>query len=69
MIDNASSNDVIIDKEKKRQVVLSGGKWGQVVCGNGFVYMRQYAHILNLIMQDNLKEIDVPVARVKNCVK
>ncbi|XP_060182151.1 zinc finger BED domain-containing protein RICESLEEPER 2-like [Lycium barbarum] len=63
-IDNASSNDVMV-KELHKQMV----NWGSnMKCGNHF-HVRCMAHILNLIVQDGMKEVGPAIKRVRKMVK
>ncbi|KAL2902030.1 putative AC transposase [Bienertia sinuspersici] len=59
-LDNASSNDVFAEN-------LRGEL--DLVCGGDFFHVRCCAHILNLIVQDGLKEIDDAVVKVRETVK
>ncbi|KAH0636460.1 hypothetical protein KY289_036375 [Solanum tuberosum] len=54
-VDNASSNDVTV-KEMSKQL----SNWGTNIMDGDHLHVRCMAHILNLIVQDGLKEIDVP---------
>ncbi|KAH0642014.1 hypothetical protein KY290_033621 [Solanum tuberosum] len=54
-VDNASSNDVTV-KEMFKQL----SNWGTNIMNGDHLHVRCMAHILNLIVQDGLKEIDVP---------
>ena len=56
-IDNASSNDTVIEHMKSKQLHLRF-RLGKVVCNHDFLHMRCCAHIVNLIVQDGLKELD-----------
>ena len=51
-VDNASSNDICVIMLKS-QLRLSN----VFVCDGDFFHIRCYAHIINLIVQQNLKEI------------
>ncbi|XP_055822147.1 zinc finger BED domain-containing protein RICESLEEPER 1-like [Solanum dulcamara] len=63
-VDNASSNDVIV-KELHKQMV----NWGfKIKCGN-HVHVICMAHILNLIVQDGMKEVGPSIKRVRKMVK
>ena len=62
--DNASSNDTTI---KFLQTVTKD--WKGIVLEHEFLHMRCCAHILNLIVGDGLKEIDVSIARVREAVR
>lgn len=59
-LDNASSNDVFSDVIKSEL---------DLVCDGDYFHVRCCAHILNLIVQDGLKEIDEAVGKVRDSVK
>ncbi|KAL2921565.1 Zinc finger BED domain-containing protein RICESLEEPER 1 [Bienertia sinuspersici] len=59
-LDNAASNDVFADLLKSELDLLCDGEYFHVRC---------CAHILNLIVQDGLKEIDDAVVKVRESVK
>ncbi|KAL4615316.1 hypothetical protein ACB092_07G115000 [Castanea dentata] len=63
-VDNASSNLTTI---KFLQRVTKD--WNGTVLGNEYMHMRCCAHILNLIVGEGLKEIDVFVAMVREAVR
>ncbi|KAL4603777.1 hypothetical protein ACB092_10G148000 [Castanea dentata] len=63
-LDNASSNDVSIDM--LRTQLLNKKK---VVCNGEFFHLLCCAHILNLVVQDGLKEIDVVVQKIRESIK
>ena len=63
-VDNASSN---LTKIKFLQRVTKD--WNRIVLGNGFMHMRCCAHILNLIVEKGLKEIDASIAKVREAVR
>ncbi|KAH0725675.1 hypothetical protein KY284_001540 [Solanum tuberosum] len=54
-VDNASSNSVTV-KEISKQLT----NWGTNIIEGQHLHVRCMAHILNLIVQDGLKEVDVP---------
>ena len=64
IVDNASSNGATI---KFLQIVTKD--WNGIVLEHEFLPMRCYAHILNLIVGDGLKEIDESIARVHEVVR
>lgn len=59
-LDNASSNDSMVDGLKSDLDLL---------CNGDYFHVRCCAHILNLIVQDGLKELDEAVKKVRECVK
>ncbi|KAL2934009.1 putative AC transposase [Bienertia sinuspersici] len=59
-LDNASSNDSMVETLKYDLDLVSNGDYFHVRC---------CAHILNLIVQEGLKEIDDAVLKVRECVK
>ncbi|KAL2895357.1 Zinc finger BED domain-containing protein RICESLEEPER 2 [Bienertia sinuspersici] len=59
-LDNASSNDVFADVIKSEL---------DLICGGNYFHVRCCAHILNLVVQDGLKEIDDAVIKVRESVK
>ncbi|XP_017970004.1 PREDICTED: zinc finger BED domain-containing protein RICESLEEPER 2 [Theobroma cacao] len=63
-LDNASANDTFVDLLKvqlnMRKQLLGGGK---------FFHIRCCAHILNLIVQDGLKEVDSAIQKVRESIK
>ena len=63
-VDNASSNLTTI---KFLQRVTKD--WNGAVLGNEYMHMRCYAHILNLIVGEGLKEIDAYVAKMHETVR
>ncbi|KAK4571925.1 hypothetical protein RGQ29_030357 [Quercus rubra] len=63
-VDNASSNLTTI---KFLQRVTKD--WNGSVLGNEYMHMRCCAHILNLIVGEDLKEIDASVAKVREAVR
>ncbi|XP_042944041.1 zinc finger BED domain-containing protein RICESLEEPER 2-like isoform X2 [Carya illinoinensis] len=60
-VDNASSNDVAIDYLKRFVE-------GHLLEGK-YIHIRCCAHIMNLIVNDGLKDCDDSIARVRNAVK
>ncbi|KAL4279280.1 hypothetical protein GQ457_03G012660 [Hibiscus cannabinus] len=63
-IDNASSNDVAIQYLRRRIT-----HWGGSVLDGQFLHMRCAAHILNLVVKDGLKELDLSIARIRGAVR
>ncbi|XP_023918455.2 zinc finger BED domain-containing protein RICESLEEPER 2-like [Quercus suber] len=63
-VDNASSNGTTI---KFLQTMTKD--WKRTVLEHEFLHMRCCAHILNLIVGDDLKEIDVSIARVREAMR
>ncbi|XP_070044912.1 zinc finger BED domain-containing protein RICESLEEPER 2-like [Nicotiana tomentosiformis] len=63
-VDNASSNDVTV-KELSKQLDM----WKTNSMSGKHLHVRCMAHILNLIVQDGLKKIDVSVKRVRQAVR
>ncbi|XP_021735189.1 zinc finger BED domain-containing protein RICESLEEPER 2-like [Chenopodium quinoa] len=59
-LDNASSNDVFAENLKGELELINGGE---------FFHVRCCAHILNLIVQDGLKEIDAAVYKIRESAK
>ena len=59
-VDNASSNDVTVKKMSKK---LSN--WGTNIMDGDHLHVRCMAHVLNLIVQDGLKEIGKSVKLVR----
>ena len=63
-VDNASSNGATI---KILQTITKD--WKGTILEHEFLHMRCYAHILNLIVGDGLKEIDASIAKVHEAVR
>ncbi|CAH9114483.1 unnamed protein product [Cuscuta epithymum] len=63
-VDNASSNDTAVGFFKKK--LLS---WGASSVKVQYLHMRCIAHILNLAVQDGLKQADTSLSRVRGAVK
>jgi hypothetical protein len=61
-VDNASSNDsgVGILRRQLQQTNIADGK---------YLHMRCAAHIINLIVQDGLKEVDLSIKRVRAAIR
>ncbi|XP_031100840.1 zinc finger BED domain-containing protein RICESLEEPER 2-like [Ipomoea triloba] len=63
-VDNASSNDTAMGFLKKKIV-----SWGTSTVKAKYIHMRCIAHILNLVVQDGLKECDSSVKKVREVVR
>ncbi|KAJ9557104.1 LOW QUALITY PROTEIN: hypothetical protein OSB04_011718 [Centaurea solstitialis] len=63
-LDNASSNDVCVELLKNQLRLMNS-----LVCDGKLFHLRCCAHILNLIVQEGLKKIDIAVDKVRECVK
>ncbi|XP_019171373.1 PREDICTED: zinc finger BED domain-containing protein RICESLEEPER 2-like [Ipomoea nil] len=63
-VDNASSNDTAMGFLKKKLV-----SWGSSTVREKYLHMRCIAHILNLVVQDGLKDCDSSVKKVREVVK
>ncbi|XP_059658578.1 zinc finger BED domain-containing protein RICESLEEPER 1-like [Cornus florida] len=64
-VDNASSNDVVVDKLKTK----FNKKRDSFILDGDFFHMRCSAHILNLIVKDGLSELKVSIARIRGVVR
>jgi hypothetical protein len=63
-IDNASSNDIGVDYVRRRIKENNS-----TVLGGEFIHMRCVVHILNLVVNDGLKELDDSICNVRNAVR
>ncbi|XP_019232412.1 PREDICTED: zinc finger BED domain-containing protein RICESLEEPER 2-like, partial [Nicotiana attenuata] len=63
-VDNASSNDVTV-KELSKQLT----KMGTNLINGTHLHVRCMAHIMNLVVQDGLKESSVSIERVRHAVR
>ena len=64
-MDNASSNDLAIDKLRKKLKE----KKGTLLLDGDLLHMRCVCHITNLIVSDGLKEISPSLASIRNAVR
>ncbi|XP_042980140.1 zinc finger BED domain-containing protein RICESLEEPER 2-like [Carya illinoinensis] len=64
IVNNASSNQIAIDYLRRRAKVRNC-----IVLDNEFMYRRCCTHILNLIVNEGLKEVNELVVKVRNAVK
>ena len=64
IVDNASSNDVALSKLKAKVT-----NWDTSILRGEHLHMRCIAHILNLIVQDGLKEYNSSISKVRNAVR
>ncbi|XP_050231416.1 zinc finger BED domain-containing protein RICESLEEPER 2-like [Mercurialis annua] len=63
-MDNASSNDVAVGVFRKKLI-----SWGTGVAKGKYLHMRCIAHILNLVVSDGLKDVNVSVKKVRDAVR
>ncbi|XP_042973145.1 zinc finger BED domain-containing protein RICESLEEPER 2-like [Carya illinoinensis] len=63
-LDNASSNDVSVELLRTQLNIKKA-----LVCDCEFFHLRCCAHILNLVVQDGLKEIDHAIQKVRESIK
>ena len=63
-LDNASANDVSVEELR-----VDLNSKGLLVCRGNFFHLRCCAHILNLIVQDGLKEIESSIEKIRESVK
>jgi hypothetical protein len=63
-LDNASANDVAADLLRQQLNIKRA-----LVCFGEFFHLRCCAHILNLIVQDGLKEIETALQKIRDSVK
>jgi hypothetical protein len=61
---NASANDRCVELLKQKLNIKRA-----LLCEGEFLHLHCCAHILNLIVQDGLKEIDDAVEKVRDSVK
>ena len=65
-VDNASSNELAINYVKKK---LKNWSENGLVLDGDFLHMRCCAHVLNLIVNEGLKDLHVSISRIRNAVK
>ena len=63
-VDNASSNDTIIFYFKKKLLT-----WGVSSVRSKYVHMRYFSHILNLVVNEGLKDANLTIKRVREAVR
>ena len=63
-VDNASANDNMQDILKRQLRMIDG-----LLCDGEFFHIRCSAHILNLIVQDGLKIVNVAIHKIRESVK
>ncbi|XP_050888759.1 zinc finger BED domain-containing protein RICESLEEPER 2 [Lathyrus oleraceus] len=63
-VDNATSNDVVVAYLKKRIDNMGG-----LMSDESFFHLRCYAHILNLVVRDGLKQNDLSISAIRNVVR
>lgn len=63
-LDNASNNDVSVEMLRTQLNVKNA-----LVCDGDFFHIRCCAHILNLVVQEGLKEIDSAVHKIRDSIK
>ncbi|XP_052209308.1 zinc finger BED domain-containing protein RICESLEEPER 2-like [Diospyros lotus] len=63
-LDNASANDVFVSLLKKNLNLKK-----PFVCKGEFFHLRCRAHVLNLVVQEGLKEIDDSIHKVRESIK
>ncbi|KAL4279114.1 hypothetical protein GQ457_03G011930 [Hibiscus cannabinus] len=63
-VDNANSNDLAVDYLRRRLTI-----WESSLLGGKYLYMRCASHILNLIVREGLKELDLSIMKVRALVR
>uniref|UniRef100_A0A7N0UF14 Uncharacterized protein n=1 Tax=Kalanchoe fedtschenkoi TaxID=63787 RepID=A0A7N0UF14_KALFE len=63
-VDNARSNDTMVSYLRKKIV-----QWGHNIKNGEHVHVRCVAHVINLIVQDGLKELSNSVGSVRGVIK
>ncbi|XP_070019485.1 zinc finger BED domain-containing protein RICESLEEPER 2-like [Nicotiana tabacum] len=62
--DNASSNDVTVKELSKKLT-----KWGTNSMNGKYLHVRCMSHIMNLVVQDGIKESTVSIERIRQAVR
>lgn len=65
-MDNASANKVAITYVKKK---LANWSVNSMILNGLYMHVRCSAHIINLIVQDGLAEVNHSIASIRNAVK
>ena len=65
-VDNVNSNELAINDVKKQ---LKNWSENDVVLDDNFLHMRCCVHILNLIVNEGLKDLHVSIFRIRNAIK
>ncbi|KAM3303723.1 hypothetical protein P3S67_014753 [Capsicum chacoense] len=63
-VDNASSNSVCVAELSKQLT-----KWGTNLLGGKHLHVRCMAHIINLVVQDGIKEANILIERIRQAVR
>jgi hypothetical protein len=63
-VNNASSNDVVIEYMRRRLKDENSN-----ILGGEFLHMRCVAHILNLVVTEGLKELNDAISNIRNLVR
>ncbi|WOK93097.1 zinc finger BED domain-containing protein RICESLEEPER 2-like [Canna indica] len=61
---NASSNDVVVEHLKRKLI-----NWGSAIANGKYLHIRCIAQIINLIVQDGVKDLDPAIRWVREAVK
>lgn len=64
MIDNASSNDVAVTFFKKKLKIMGG-----LVMDGKYFHVRCCAHILNLVINNGLRDVHNSIPTIRNVVR